>query len=233
MTESLTFQSHGTRCAATLYLPDGSGPAPCLVMGHGFCGTQDQMEPYARQFAEARIAALTFDYRHFGRSEGEPRQLVDCRRQLETGERRSNWPVRSRVADQQWQRRTPDVPGPVVAHWPTWIAAQSPSKWWARTLGRGKVSLSGGATTVVDARGGYALRGLRLRREILASATSPRTPDLDRSRDGSDSDVRVARHTLHGHALLAQRLGTWSLPGDGTRFHGDPGSAGTLCSPVY
>ena len=83
MAETLTFQSHGTRCAATLYLPDSSEPVPCLVMGHGFSGTQDRLEAYARRFAEARMAVLTFDYRHFGRSEGEPRQLVDCRRQLE------------------------------------------------------------------------------------------------------------------------------------------------------
>jgi pimeloyl-ACP methyl ester carboxylesterase len=52
-------------------------------MGHGFSGTQDQLESYARQFAEAGLAVLTFDYRHFGRSEGEPRQLVDCGRQLQ------------------------------------------------------------------------------------------------------------------------------------------------------
>jgi hypothetical protein len=35
-----------------------------------------------------------------------------------------------------------------------------------------------------------------------------RTPGLEGSRDGSDFDLRVARHTLRGHALLAQRLGT-------------------------
>lgn len=81
--ESLTFVSHGTRCRATVYLPEGSGPVPCLVMGHGFTGTQDQLEPYARRFTEAGIAVVTFDYRHFGRSEGEPRQLVDCGRQVE------------------------------------------------------------------------------------------------------------------------------------------------------
>jgi pimeloyl-ACP methyl ester carboxylesterase len=81
--ETLTFLSHGTRCLASLYLPDDSRPLPCLVMGHGFTGTQDQLEPYARRFAQAGIAVLTFDYRYFGLSEGQPRQLVDCSRQEE------------------------------------------------------------------------------------------------------------------------------------------------------
>jgi pimeloyl-ACP methyl ester carboxylesterase len=52
-------------------------------MGHGFTGTQDQLESYAVRFAESGVAVLTFDYRCFGRSEGEPRQLVDGHRQLE------------------------------------------------------------------------------------------------------------------------------------------------------
>jgi fermentation-respiration switch protein FrsA (DUF1100 family) len=54
-------------------------------MGHGFSGTQDQLEPYARRFTEAGIALLTFDYRNFGRSEGEPRQLVNVDRQGHRG----------------------------------------------------------------------------------------------------------------------------------------------------
>lgn len=81
--ERLTFTSSGSRCSATLYLPDGGRPCPCLVMGHGFTGTQDQLEPHARRFAEAGIGVLTFDYRHFGRSAGRPRQLVDCGRHEE------------------------------------------------------------------------------------------------------------------------------------------------------
>jgi hypothetical protein len=38
---------------------------------------------YPERFAAARIAALAFDYRHFGDSDGEPRQLLDIGRQLE------------------------------------------------------------------------------------------------------------------------------------------------------
>ena len=45
---------------------------------------RDQRLPaYAERFAEAGLAALLFDYRHFGASGGEPRQLLDIGRQLE------------------------------------------------------------------------------------------------------------------------------------------------------
>lgn len=58
-------------------------PCPCIVMAHGLGGTRDAgLVPYARAFAEAGLAVLLFDYRHFGASEGEPRQLVSVRRQL-------------------------------------------------------------------------------------------------------------------------------------------------------
>ena len=54
------------------------------MLGHGLSAVRDQRLPaYAERFAEAGLAALLFDYRHFGASGGEPRQLVDIDRQLE------------------------------------------------------------------------------------------------------------------------------------------------------
>lgn len=80
----VTFEAHGTPCGADLYLSAGStGPVPCLVVGHGFSGTKGLARVYAEQFAEAGFAVLVFDYRHFGASGGDPRQLVDARRQRE------------------------------------------------------------------------------------------------------------------------------------------------------
>jgi fermentation-respiration switch protein FrsA (DUF1100 family) len=82
----VTFQSAGTRCAAWLYRPveNGGGPTPCVVLAHGFSGVRDQrLDAYAERFAQAGLAALVFDYRYFGDSDGEPRQLLDIRRQLE------------------------------------------------------------------------------------------------------------------------------------------------------
>ena len=82
----VTFQSAGTRCAAWLYRPkeSGDGPTPCVVLAHGFSGVRDQrLDAYAERFAQAGLTALVFDYRYFGDSDGEPRQLLDIRRQLE------------------------------------------------------------------------------------------------------------------------------------------------------
>lgn len=85
----IEFQSQGTLCRAWHYPPacdDFSGPngAPCVVMAHGFGGTRDAgLEPYAEVFAEAGLNVLLFDYRHFGASDGEPRQLLSVSRQLE------------------------------------------------------------------------------------------------------------------------------------------------------
>ena len=84
MPEALTFDSGGVPCAATLYRPPRAGAAePCVVMGHGFSGTQDQLAEHAAGLAERGLAVLTFDYRRFGRSGGAPRQIVDPAEQLE------------------------------------------------------------------------------------------------------------------------------------------------------
>ncbi|GGP82305.1 alpha/beta hydrolase [Saccharothrix coeruleofusca] len=80
--EHVSFESGGTRCAGYLHLPEGrSGPLPCVVLCHGFSGTMDRLFPHARRFAAEGAAALVFDYRGFGESGGEPRQLVDVRGQ--------------------------------------------------------------------------------------------------------------------------------------------------------
>lgn len=57
---------------------------PCAVLGHGF-GALKEGGPIrtAERYAEAGIAGLAFDYRHFGESGGEPRQLIDVQRQHE------------------------------------------------------------------------------------------------------------------------------------------------------
>jgi pimeloyl-ACP methyl ester carboxylesterase len=72
------------QCAAWLYVPATAAKAPVVVMGHGFGGTRDGgLEPFAEHFARDGVAALVFDYRHFGASGGMPRQLVNPWMQLE------------------------------------------------------------------------------------------------------------------------------------------------------
>jgi dienelactone hydrolase len=74
----------GTACAAWLYLPDTKKPAPIIVMGHGLGGVRTMRLPaYADRFQAAGYACLVFDYRHFGDSEGQPRQLLDVKKQLQ------------------------------------------------------------------------------------------------------------------------------------------------------
>jgi len=80
----LTFQSHGVRCAGWLFLPDTQKPAPVVVMAHGFSGVRDVRLPaYAEHFGEHGLAVFVFDYRHFGDSEGQPRQLLSWAKQLQ------------------------------------------------------------------------------------------------------------------------------------------------------
>ena len=107
----VTFPSGGERCAAYLYPPsaglDPAAPAPCVVMAHGFSATRDDALPaYAEAFAGAGLAALVFDYRHFGSSSGEPRQLLDIGRQQAD--------YRAAVG---FARRTPGIDPDRIALW--------------------------------------------------------------------------------------------------------------------
>jgi len=80
--EDIELQSGDDRLAAWLYRPEAADV--CVVMAHGFSATRDEgLEPYAEAFVAAGYAALVFDYRHFGASGGEPRQLLDIRQQLD------------------------------------------------------------------------------------------------------------------------------------------------------
>jgi len=87
--EEISFISQGVRLRAGLFRPrqaitKKSKGWPCIVMAHGLGGTRAAgLEPFARRFAEAGLAVLVFDYRGFGLSEGEPRQVVNVRLQLD------------------------------------------------------------------------------------------------------------------------------------------------------
>ena len=80
--EDVTFASGAAKVAAWLYRPEGA--TACVVLAHGWTGVRVQrLDAFAERFAAAGLAALVFDYRHFGDSEGEPRQLLDIARQHE------------------------------------------------------------------------------------------------------------------------------------------------------
>ena len=74
----------GERCRAWLYEPGGAGPFPVVVMAHGLGGIKEmRLDAYAERFCAGGYACLVFDYRHFGASDGSPRQLLAIDRQLE------------------------------------------------------------------------------------------------------------------------------------------------------
>lgn len=83
----LTFSSDGVTCRAQHYTPchdnlTTQAGTPCVVMAHGFGGTLSAgLVAYAQAFARAGLHALLFDYRHFGSSDGRPRQLIAIKRQ--------------------------------------------------------------------------------------------------------------------------------------------------------
>lgn len=83
---TVRFVSGADECEAWLYTPAGStggAPRPAVVLGHGLGAVKEMgLDAYAERFASAGYVVLVFDYRHFGNSGGEPRQLLDPDRQL-------------------------------------------------------------------------------------------------------------------------------------------------------
>lgn len=80
----ITFPSGDDTCAAWLYSAETSVPGPVIVMAHGLGAVKEmRLDAYAERFVAAGYSCLVFDYRHFGASSGEPRQLLDVGKQLE------------------------------------------------------------------------------------------------------------------------------------------------------
>ncbi len=79
--ENIEFLSSGTACRGWFYR-GGEGVRPCIVMAHGFGGVKEmRLDAYAERFAQEGYHVLVFDYRHFGASDGDPRQLLSIRKQ--------------------------------------------------------------------------------------------------------------------------------------------------------
>jgi len=105
----VSFPSGDARCAAWLYLPEQPKPHPVIVMAHGLGGIREmRLDAFAERFCEAGYACLVFDYRNFGASQGEPRQLLDIKSQQE------DW--RSAVA---YARTREDLDAAKVVLWGT------------------------------------------------------------------------------------------------------------------
>ena len=85
MRQDVEFQSEGVTVRGHLYRPDNAqGPLPIVVMAGGWCYVKELVQPhYADAFVRAGCAALVFDYRRFGASDGTPRQHLDPWDQIE------------------------------------------------------------------------------------------------------------------------------------------------------
>lgn len=79
MRRDIAFDAEGTTLRGWLYTPDaGAGPFPTVVMAHGFSAVKEQyLDRFADAFAGAGLAALVWDNRNFGASDGSPRQEID------------------------------------------------------------------------------------------------------------------------------------------------------------
>ncbi len=80
MKQEVLFYSENCRIVGDLYIPDNlpqDGKLPAVILCHGFSGIREiLLPPYAEFFAQNGFAALVFDYRGFGDSEGERGRLV-------------------------------------------------------------------------------------------------------------------------------------------------------------
>ena len=108
--QDVWFTSGGERCHAWLYLPAATtSPPPVIVMAHGLGAVKTlRLDAFAARFAAAGYAALVFDYRYFGESDGQPRELISIRRQ------RQDW--RAAVS---FARTLPDVDSSRIVLWGT------------------------------------------------------------------------------------------------------------------
>jgi uncharacterized protein len=72
------FNAEGTTLRGWLYRPEGDGAVPGVVMAHGYSAVKEMyLDAFAEVFAQAGLAALVFDNRNFGASDGEPRYEID------------------------------------------------------------------------------------------------------------------------------------------------------------
>lgn len=89
MSNEISFAIRGDIIRAGHFAPRHSSLAnsqgsPCVVMAHGLGGVRAAgLTPFAEAFAAAGLHVICFDYRGFGTSDGQPRQVVSVPMQLQ------------------------------------------------------------------------------------------------------------------------------------------------------
>lgn len=75
--QPIEFISDGLTIRGVAQWPEGAGPFPIVVLGHGLGGLKEWTLPeVAAALVEIGIAGLWFDFRNFGASDGTPREEV-------------------------------------------------------------------------------------------------------------------------------------------------------------
>ncbi len=87
MREDIEFAAAGTTLRGWFYpAPKASGPAPCVVLQHGFSAVKEMhLDTYAQHFQAAGLACLVYDHPGFGDSDNlpaTPRHEVDPWQQI-------------------------------------------------------------------------------------------------------------------------------------------------------
>lgn len=79
MRRDIAFPADGVTLRGWFYAPQSaSGPAPTIVMAHGFSAVKEMcLQDFAEFFQAAGFAVLVFDFRNLGASDGWPRQEID------------------------------------------------------------------------------------------------------------------------------------------------------------
>ena len=134
----------GDELEAWLYLPEGDGPYPAVVMAHGIGAIKaGGLAPFAERFCRAGFATVVFDYRQWGGSAGQPREELSFPRQLEDYGTVIGWAAAQPRIDARrifaWGTSSMPTSSPfgrtacVMWDTPRWRACRFPSSVGART----------------------------------------------------------------------------------------------------
>ena len=100
----------GDAIEAWVYLPEGNGPHPAVVMAHGIGGIKaGGLAPFAERFREEGFVAIAFDYRNFGGSGGQPREALSVPRQRADYSTVIGWAVEQPYIDRATDHRVGHV----------------------------------------------------------------------------------------------------------------------------
>ena len=85
--QKITFESEGLKIVGNLFRPQNAKEdksLPAVLVAGAMTGVKEQVAGrYAERIAEAGFVTLALDHRHFGESEGEPRQHEDPAKKME------------------------------------------------------------------------------------------------------------------------------------------------------